>query len=46
LSARLVDTGTTSDGRSVTLQEFAMYRIEHGRIAAVWGDLERRRLAV
>jgi predicted ester cyclase len=46
LSARLIDTGTTSDGRSVTLQEFAMYRIEHGRIAAVWGDLERRRLVV
>ena len=46
LSARLVDTGTTSDGCSITLQEFAMYRIEHGRIAAVWGDLEPRRLAV
>ena len=45
LSARLIDTGTTSDGRSITLQEFAMYRIEHGKIAAVWGDLESRRLA-
>jgi hypothetical protein len=45
LSARLIDTGTTNDGRSITLQEFAMYRIEDGRIAAVWGDLESRRLA-
>ena len=46
MSARLVDTGTTRDGRSITLQEFAVYRIEDGRIAAVWGDLEPRRLAV
>jgi predicted ester cyclase len=44
LSARLVDTGSTRDGRSITLQEFAMYRIENGKIAAVWGDLEARRL--
>jgi predicted ester cyclase len=46
LSARLIDTGTTSDGRSVTLQEFSMYRIADGRIAASWGDLERNRLGI
>ena len=46
LSARLVDTGTTRSGRSIVLQEFAMYRIEHGRIAAAWGDLDPPRLPV
>jgi len=41
IAARLIDTGSTRSGRSVRLQEFAMYRIEDGRIAAVWGDLDR-----
>jgi predicted ester cyclase len=40
LSARLIDTGSTRSGRSITLQEFSMYRIEDGRIAASWGDLD------
>ncbi|MGI5131259.1 ester cyclase [Pseudonocardia sp. CA-107938] len=40
LAARLIDTGTTVDGRSIHLQEFAMYRTDGGRIAAVWGDLD------
>lgn len=46
LSARLIDTGTTRAGRALTLQEFATYRIEDGRIAAVWGDLEAVRLGL
>jgi predicted ester cyclase len=45
LSAHLVDTGTTPAGRSITLQEFAVYRVADGRIAEVWGDLDRTRLA-
>ncbi len=44
LSAHLVDTGATPDGRSVRTQEFAIYRVDGGRIAEVWGDLDRRRL--
>lgn len=46
LSAHLVDTGTTPTGRSLRLQEFALYRVAGGRIVQCWGDLERRRLAV
>ena len=45
LSVRLADTGTTRTGESITIQEFAMYRIARGRIVAVWGDLDRARLA-
>jgi hypothetical protein len=44
LSARLVDTGTSSAGRSITVQEFAMCRVERGRIVGVWGDLDPPRL--
>ena len=44
LSAHLVDTGTTRAGRSVSTQEFAMYRVAGSRIVEVWGDLDRARL--
>lgn len=38
LAAHLTDTGThRGTGRSVTIQEFAFYRIDAGRIAEVWG---------
>lgn len=46
LSAHLIDTWTARDGRSVSIQEFALYRVADGRIAASWGDLDRGRLAV
>jgi predicted ester cyclase len=46
LSAHLVDTGTTPAGRSISMQEFAMYRVAGGRIIEVWGDLDRTRLAM
>jgi predicted ester cyclase len=46
LSARLDDTGTTPAGRSVSIRELAMYRVAAGRIVAVWGDLDRARLAI
>jgi len=45
LVARLIDTGTTRDGRRVTTQEFAIYDVSGGRIRAVWGDLDHERLA-
>lgn len=45
LSSRLADTGTAPDGRSVSIPEFAMYRVASGRIAEVWGDLDHARLA-
>jgi len=45
LSTRLFDTGTSPAGESITLQEFAIYRLAAGRIAAVWGDLEKTRFA-
>jgi predicted ester cyclase len=45
IAAHLSDTGThhgtffgvEPTGRSVTIQEFAFYRVEAGRIAEVWG---------
>jgi predicted ester cyclase len=45
IAAHLADTGThraqfygvQATGRSVTLDEFAMYRISAGRIGEVWG---------
>ncbi|TDV57165.1 ester cyclase [Actinophytocola oryzae] len=48
LSARFVDTGThtgpflgvAGTGRSVTINEFATYRISDGRIAEVWGTAD------
>jgi len=46
LGAHLVDTGTTPAGRSVSTQEFAVYRVADSRIVEVWGDLDRTRLAV
>jgi predicted ester cyclase len=45
LSAHLLDTGTTPDGRPVRTQEFAIYRVDRGRIAEVWGDLDHTRLS-
>jgi hypothetical protein len=35
-SAHLVDTGTTPTSRSISIQEFAMYRVAAGRIVEVW----------
>lgn len=46
LSAHLVDTGTTPTGRSIKIQEFAIYRVAGGRIIEVWGDLDRIRLGM
>jgi predicted ester cyclase len=46
LSARLIGTGTTSAGRRISIQEFAMYRVAGGRIIEVWGDLDGGRLAI
>jgi predicted ester cyclase len=43
LAVRLTDT-YTKDDQPVTLQELSMYRIQNGRIVAVWGDLEPSRL--
>jgi aspartyl-tRNA synthetase len=36
--------GVPATGRSVTAREFALYRIEDGRIAEVWGTVDERRL--
>jgi predicted ester cyclase len=46
LSAHLVDTGTTPAGWSISVQEFALYRVAGGRIIEAWGDLDRSRLAI
>jgi predicted ester cyclase len=46
LCAHLVGTSTTAAGRSVSIQEFAMYRVAGGRIIEAWGDLDRTRLAM
>ncbi len=43
LSAHLAGTGTTAAGRSVSMPEFAMYRVAGGRIIEAWGDLDRTR---
>ena len=45
LGAHLIDTCTTPDGRGASMQEFAMYHVQGGRIVQVWGDLEQDRLA-
>ncbi len=45
LGAHLTDTGTSAAGRPVTIEEFAIYRMAGGRIVAVWGDLDKERLA-
>jgi predicted ester cyclase len=45
IAAHLTDTGThrgpfygvEATGRSVSIEEFAMYRVDAGRIAEVWG---------
>lgn len=47
LSARLTDTGTQAGtfrgipatGRAISIQELAVYRVEHGKIVECWGDL-------
>jgi predicted ester cyclase len=47
LSARLVDTGThagtflgvPATGRAISTPEFAIYRVDSGRIVESWGDL-------
>lgn len=44
MSAHLGETGTARDGRAIVPQEFARYRLDAGRIADVWGDLDRSRL--
>jgi len=44
LAAHLDDSGTTPSGGTVRLPEFAVYRFDEGRIASVWGDLDRERL--
>ena len=44
LSAHLIDTFTTVDGRPAVLQEFALYRLSADRIVQVWGDLDQDRL--
>lgn len=41
LAARLDDVGTAATGQRVAIREFATYRIDDGRIGAVWGDLDR-----
>jgi predicted ester cyclase len=46
LSAHLLDSGTTTAGRPVSIQELALYRVAGGRIVEVWGDLNRTRLAI
>jgi predicted ester cyclase len=46
IAAHLTDTGThraafrgiQATGRSITIPEFAFYRVEAGRIAEVWGS--------
>lgn len=37
-------SATHPDGRSITVREFALYRLEGDQIAAVWGDLDKDRL--
>jgi predicted ester cyclase len=44
LSAHSIDRGTTTSGRTFTVPEFTIYRIEDGRIAEVWGDFDLTRL--
>jgi aspartyl-tRNA synthetase len=47
LCAHLTDTGThagrflgvPATGRAITATEFAVYRVERGKIVEVWGDL-------
>jgi predicted ester cyclase len=34
--------GVPATGRSVTAREFALYRVEDGRIAEVWGAVDER----
>ncbi|MFB6719443.1 ester cyclase [Kribbella sp. NPDC056345] len=45
LSAHLIDTYTTADGRPAVLQEFALYHLTGNRFVQVWGDLEQGRLS-
>jgi predicted ester cyclase len=53
LSAHLIDTGThagtfldvPATGRVVRAQEFALYRLQDGKIADSWGDLDSSVLA-
>jgi predicted ester cyclase len=48
LSAHLIDTGThtgtfltiPATGRTITAQEFAVYRIANNKITACWGNLD------
>ncbi|MEI8407204.1 MULTISPECIES: ester cyclase [unclassified Kribbella] len=48
LSAHLIDTGThtgpfltiPATGRTITTQEFALYRLAAGKITDCWGDLD------
>jgi predicted ester cyclase len=38
IAAHFADTGT-HNGRTVRIQEFALYRLADSRIAEMWGDL-------
>jgi len=48
VAAHLIDTGThrgtflgvAASGRSIEVQEFAVYRVEEGRIREVWGTAD------
>jgi predicted ester cyclase len=52
IAAHFTDTGThlgtfrdiPATGRTVTTQEFAIYRVEAGKIAEVWGTADNLRL--
>jgi predicted ester cyclase len=52
IAAHFIDTGThlgpflgiPATGRTVTAQEFAIYRVEADRIAEVWGTADNLRL--
>ena len=53
LSAHLIDTGThtgpfldvPATGRVITAPEFSLYRLQDGKIADCWGDLDSSVLA-
>jgi predicted ester cyclase len=53
IAAHFIDTGThlgrfldiPATGRSVRVQEFAIYRVEGNKIAEVWGTADNLRLA-
>ncbi len=44
LSAYSIGSGTSTGGQPVRMPEFTLYRIDAGRIAEVWGDLDLTKL--